>query len=242
MRIIPAIDIIEGKCVRLEKGDYARKKNYHEDPLEVAKSFEDHGLTYLHLVDLDGARQGEVINWKVLERIASQTQLHIDFGGGVKQEKDLRIVFEAGGRQVNVGSLAVKEPERFTDWLREYGGGKLILSADVREGRIAVSGWQEQTELQVIDFVGRYMERGVQTAVVTDIARDGMLQGPSFDLYRHLLSELPELELVASGGITTLADLDQLQRIGMDGAIIGKAIYEGRISLAELQQWTENNA
>lgn len=241
MRIIPAIDLIDGKCIRLEKGDYARKKNYHDDPLEVAKSFADHGLGYLHLVDLDGARKGQVVNWKVLESISTQTNLTVDFGGGVKSHEDLRIVFESGATQVNIGSLAVKNPKLFTEWVSTHGGEKIILSADVRNRQIAVAGWQEQTALPVADFVGDYLGKGIQTAVVTDIAQDGMLQGPSFDLYRYLLEEHPELKLVASGGITTLMDLDQLHRLGLDGAIIGKAIYEGRISLKELEQWALNS-
>ena len=242
MRIIPAIDLIDGQCVRLEKGDYSRKKNYHSDPLEVAKSFEDAGLKYLHLVDLDGAKAGQVVNWEVLDRIVSQTSLVVDFGGGIKSTEDLKIILESGASQVNVGSLAVKNRTLFLNWLETYGGDRLILSADVRNRLIAISGWQEQTELSVDAFIGDYMAHGIQRAVVTDIARDGMLQGPSFGLYRELLTELPSLQLVASGGITTLHDLDQLHGLGLDGAIIGKAIYEGRLSLAELQAWSEGKS
>jgi len=239
MRLIPAIDLIDGKCVRLEQGDYAKQTTYHADPLEVAKSFADHGLQYLHLVDLDGAKAGHVINWRVLERIATHTPLHVDVGGGVKLEEDLRIVFESGAKQVNVGSLAVKDPEKMLDWITTHGGERIILSADVRQGHIAVAGWQEQTQEPVVDFIARYLEAGLHTAVVTDIAKDGMLEGPSHDLYHELLSELPSLKLVASGGVTQLNDLDQLAERGLDGAIIGKAIYEGRITLPELRRWQE---
>lgn len=237
MRLIPAIDLIGGKCVRLEQGDYAKQTTYHSDPLEVAKSFADHGLQYLHLVDLDGAKAGQIVNWRVLERIATHTPLQVDVGGGVKSDHDLRVVFECGAKQVNVGSLAVKDPEKMLNWIAVHGGDRIILSADVRERHIAVAGWQEQTEQPVVDFIARYLEAGLHTAVVTDIAKDGMLEGPSFDLYHELLSELPELKLVASGGVTSLTDLDQLAERGLDGAIIGKAIYEGRITLPELSRW-----
>jgi phosphoribosylformimino-5-aminoimidazole carboxamide ribotide isomerase len=235
MRIIPAIDLIGGKCVRLEQGDYQKQTTYHADPLEVAKSFEGHGLRYLHLVDLDGAKAGQVINWRVLERIASQTSLQVDFGGGIKTEADLRVAFDSGARQINVGSLAVKDRAQMLAWIEERGGDKIILSADVRQGKVAVSGWQEQTELWVVDFVRSYLEAGLQIAVVTDIAKDGMLAGPSADLYAELLDELPTLKLVASGGISSIDDLYRLQEGGLEGAIIGKAIYEGRISLKELE-------
>jgi phosphoribosylformimino-5-aminoimidazole carboxamide ribotide isomerase len=237
MRLIPAIDLIDGQCVRLEQGDYAKQTTYHADPLEVARSFADHGLQYLHLVDLDGAKAGHVINWRVLERITTHTSLHVDVGGGVKSDEDLRIVFECGAKQVNVGSLAVKEPTKMRAWIAAHGGDRIILSADVRERHIAVAGWQEQTQQPVVDFIARYLEAGLQTAVVTDIAKDGMLAGPSFELYHELLSELPALKLVASGGVTSLQDLDQLAERGLDGAIIGKAIYEGRITLPELSRW-----
>ncbi len=237
MRLIPAIDLIDGQCVRLEQGDYAKQTTYHADPLEVARSFADHGLQYLHLVDLDGAKAGHVINWRVLERITTHTSLHVDVGGGVKSDEDLRIVFECGAKQVNVGSLAVKEPTKMRAWIAAHGGDRIILSADVRERHIAVAGWQEQTQQPVVDFIARYLEAGLQAAVVTDIAKDGMLAGPSFELYHELLSELPALKLVASGGVTSLQDLDQLAERGLDGAIIGKAIYEGRITLPELSRW-----
>jgi phosphoribosylformimino-5-aminoimidazole carboxamide ribotide isomerase len=234
MRIIPAIDLIDGKAVRLEKGDYARKKVYNEDPLEVAKAFEAVGLRYLHLVDLDGAKAGRFQNWKVLERICGQTGLAVDTGGGIKTDDDLRIVFESGAQQANIGSLAVKDREQMLAWLATYGGERLILSADVRDKLVAVAGWQEQTELEVVAFIEGYQKEGIRTAVVTDIAKDGMLAGSSLDLYRELREALPDLDLVASGGVTSLQELEELQALGLGGAIIGKAIYEGRIGLEEL--------
>ena len=234
MRIIPAIDLIDGKAVRLEKGDYARKKVYNEDPLEVAKAFEAVGLRYLHLVDLDGAKAGRFQNWKVLERICGQTGLAVDTGGGIKTDDDLRIVFESGAQQANIGSLAVKDREQMLAWLATYGGERLILSADVRDKLVAVAGWQEQTELEVVAFIEGYQKEGIRTAVVTDIAKDGMLAGSSLDLYRELREALPDLDLVASGGGTSLQELEELQALGLGGAIIGKAIYEGRIGLEEL--------
>ena len=233
MRIIPAIDLIEGKAVRLEKGDYARKKVYNEDPLEVAKAFEAAGLRYLHLADLDGAKAGRFQNWQVLERICRETGLRVDTGGGIKTDEDLRIVFESGARQANIGSLAVKDRERMLAWLETWGD-RLILSADVRGKLVAVAGWQEQTELEVVEFIQGYQTAGIRTAVVTDIAKDGMLAGSSLGLYRELREALPELDLVASGGVTSLSELEELHALGLGGAIIGKAIYEGRIGLAEL--------
>ncbi|WNJ18727.1 1-(5-phosphoribosyl)-5-[(5-phosphoribosylamino)methylideneamino]imidazole-4-carboxamide isomerase [Pontibacter sp. G13] len=237
MRIIPAIDLIEGKCVRLEEGDYDRKKVYNEDPLEVAKSFEAHGIQYLHLVDLDGAKAGKVINWRILEKIASQTSLTVDFGGGVKSDEDLKICFESGAAQVNVGSTAVKQRELFLSWLEAQGPDRMILSADAKDRKIAVSGWQEGTDLALDSFIGEYLEAGIRYVVCTDIAKDGMLQGPSTELYGELTDQFETLKLVASGGITTMADVEALAELKLEGAIIGKAIYEGRISLPELEQW-----
>ncbi len=237
MRIIPAIDLIHGKCVRLEKGDYSRKTEYREDPLEVAKEFEDAGLRYLHLVDLDGAKAGRLVNWKVIERICSNTRLIVDVGGGIKSEDDLRIALEAGAAQVNIGSLAVKEPERFRQWLQEKGGELIILSADVRNGLIAISGWQEQTQVSLAEFIGSFLPDGLRTVVTTDISRDGMLTGPSVEMYMEMRSQFSELDLVASGGVSILDDLEVLQEIGMGGAIVGKAIYEGAISLPDLARW-----
>lgn len=234
MRIIPAIDLINGKCVRLEKGDYNRKTEYREDPLEVAKEFEDAGLQYLHLVDLDGAKAGTLLNWKVLERICANTALTVDVGGGIKSDDDLRIALDCGATQVNVGSLAVKNPEQFRAWLQDKGGDVMILSADVRDSKIAVSGWQEQTDIALTTFIEGFLKDGLKTVVTTDISRDGMLTGPSIELYHQLRTEFPDLDFVASGGVSNLSDLEDLATIGMGGAILGKAIYEGRITLEDL--------
>lgn len=234
MRIIPAIDLINGKCVRLEKGDYNRKTEYREDPLEVAKEFEDAGLQYLHLVDLDGAKAGTLLNWKVLERICANTALRVDVGGGIKSDKDLQIALDCGAKQVNVGSLAVKNPEQFRVWLQEKGGDVMILSADVRDSKIAVSGWQEQTDIELTTFIEGFLADGLKTVVTTDISRDGMLTGPSIELYHQLRTEFPDLDFVASGGVSSMSDLEDLATIGMGGAILGKAIYEGRITLEDL--------
>jgi len=233
-RIIPAIDLIDGKCVRLEKGDYGKKKVYNEDPVEVARQFEAAGLKYLHLVDLDGAKAGKPRNLAVLEKIAKQTSLEIDFGGGIKVEEDLRQAFEAGARQVNVGSTAVKQADLFKEWLKIYGGDKIILSADVRDNTIAIHGWQTQTEIKLEEFVEENMAAGVKTAVVTDISKDGMLEGPAISLYKDLMSSFPKLQLVASGGVSGIEDVRELEKMNIYGIIIGKAIYEGRIKLEDL--------
>ncbi len=238
MRIIPAIDIIEGKCVRLSKGDYTTKKVYNEDPIEVAKSFEGAGLQYLHLVDLDGAKASHIVNWKVLEKIATRTELTIDFGGGLKTDDDLRIAFECGANQITGGSVAVKDPSLFESWVMDYGSKKIILGADVQEGKIAVSGWQEGTDQKIEDFIQNYTEKGIEYVISTDIAKDGMLEGPSFELYAKILNELPELKLIASGGISSIEDLVRLKELRLEGTIVGKAIYEGRISLKELENLT----
>lgn len=240
MRIIPAIDIIEGKCVRLSKGDYNTKKIYNEDPLEVAKSFEDAGLHYLHLVDLDGAKAKHIVNWKVLEKLATKTDLKIDFGGGVKSDQDLRIAFESGANQITGGSIAVKEPKLFSSWLLAYSSDKIILGADAIDGKIAVSGWQEGTDQEVVKFIADYVEKGVDYVISTDISKDGMLEGPSFDLYNSILKELPELKLIASGGVSSIEDLIKLKENGLEGAIVGKAIYEGRIRLSDLETITSS--
>ena len=239
MHIIPAIDLIEGKCVRLTQGDYAQKKIYNEKPLEVAKQFEDAGLTRLHLVDLDGAKAKKVINWKVLEAIASKTRLHVDFGGGVQSEDDLRVVFESGAKQVTGGSIAVKQPDVFESWLKEYGGEKIILGADAKNEKIAVSGWKEGTDLWVYDFVEKYQEKGVKYIISTDVAKDGLLQGPSFDLYRNLQDRCPEMQIIASGGVSNMDDLYKLAEMNLYGVIVGKAIYEGRVTLEELRKLNE---
>jgi phosphoribosylformimino-5-aminoimidazole carboxamide ribotide isomerase len=234
MKIIPAIDIIEGKCVRLSQGDFSQATTYYDDPLEVAKQFEEFGLRYLHLVDLDGARRGKITNHKVLERIAQNTSLIIDFGGGLKTDEDVRIAFESGASQITGGSIAVKDPERFERWIEQYGTDKIILGADVSQGNIAVSGWQEASELDVFSFVNSYYSKGLTRVICTDISKDGMLLGPGFSLYQSLFDRFPKLQLIASGGVTTLDDLTQLQAMGCEGAIIGKAIYEGTLGLEEL--------
>lgn len=241
MHIIPAIDLIDGKCVRLTQGDYAQKKVYNENPLEVAKQFEDAGLTRLHLVDLDGAKAKHVVNWKVLETIAAKTSLHIDFGGGVQSDDDLKIVWECGARQVTGGSIAVKNPTLFEQWLQEFGGERIILGADARNEKVAVSGWEEGTTLWVYDFVEEYVEKGVQYVISTDVAKDGLLKGPSLDLYRNMQEKCPELNIIASGGVSGMADLEALAELNLFGVIVGKAIYEGRVTLKELERFQVRN-
>ncbi|TDB69041.1 1-(5-phosphoribosyl)-5-[(5-phosphoribosylamino)methylideneamino]imidazole-4-carboxamide isomerase [Arundinibacter roseus] len=236
MYIIPAIDIIEGKCVRLTQGDYGQKKIYNEKPLEVAMQFEDAGLTRLHLVDLDGAKARKIINWKVLEIIASKTRLHVDFGGGVQSEEDIRVAFECGAKQVTGGSVAVKQPALFEQWLTEFGSEKIILGADAKNEKIAVSGWEEGTELWIYDFLEKYVEKGVRYAISTDVAKDGLLQGPSFDLYRTMQQKCPDLHIIASGGVSNMKDIEQLAEMNLYGVIVGKAIYEGRVTLNELRK------
>lgn len=237
MRIIPAIDIIDGKCVRLSQGDYNTSKIYNENPLEVARQFQDHGIEYLHLVDLDGAKSKHIVNHKVLEKIASGTDLKIDFGGGLKSDKDLEIAFNSGASQITGGSIAVKDPETFLSWLEKFGNEKIILGADAKNEKVAVSGWQEDSKEDLLPFIKKYNQKGVQYVICTDIAKDGMLQGPSFQLYEKILEELPGLKLIASGGIAEFDDLPKLQEIGCEGAILGKAIYEGRISLKQLEKF-----
>ncbi len=234
MQIIPAIDIIDGKCVRLTQGDYQQKKVYNEDPLEVAKQFEDVGVQRLHLVDLDGAKAQHIVNYKVLERIARNTNLWIDFGGGLKQEEDLRIAFECGAKQITGGTIAVKQPDIFLEWLEKFGNEKIILGADVKAGKIAISGWQEQSELDLIPFLENYIQQGIQYAICTDVSKDGLLQGTALALYQNLRATFPALKLIASGGITTLQDIYELREMGCFGAIIGKAIYEGHLQLQDL--------
>lgn len=234
MLLVPAIDVIDGKCVRLTKGDYASKKIYNEDPVEVALQFEDAGLKNLHLVDLDGAKAGKIINWKTLEKISSRTQLHIDFGGGLKSDNDLRIAFECGAKQITGGSIAVKDRATFGKWITQYGPEKIILGADVNNEKIAVSGWTETSDEFIYDFIREYREKGIEYVICTDIAKDGMLQGPSVDLYKKIMEEIPGIKLIASGGVTSLNDLEQLAGINCHGVIIGKAIYEGKIQLSQL--------
>ena len=237
MRIIPAIDIIEGKCVRLSKGDYDTKIIYNENPLEVAKSFEAHGIEYLHLVDLDGAKSSRIVNYKILEQIATQTSLKIDFGGGLKSDDDLRIAFENGANQITGGSIAVKNRTIFEKWISQYGTEKIILGADAKDEKIAVSGWLEESNEDLIPFIQDYQNKGIQYVICTDIAKDGMLQGPSFDLYKKILAEAEGVKLIASGGISTFDELPKLAELGCEGTIIGKAIYEGRIALKQLENY-----
>jgi len=234
MEIIPAIDIIDGKCVRLTQGDYAQKKIYNENPLEVAVAFEDAGLQRLHLVDLDGAKAGAVKNWKVLEALAGKTGLVIDFGGGIKTAADVDIVFNSGAALATVGSIAVKDGPLFVSWLEEYGADRFLLGADVKDEKIAVSGWLETTDRWIYDFIEEYMEKGVRQLFCTDVSKDGLLQGPALDLYRTIVENFPELYFIASGGVSGMEDVRQLAEAGCKGVIIGKAIYEGRITLKEL--------
>ena len=234
MEIIPAIDIIDGKCVRLTQGDYAQKKIYNEHPLEVAKEFEAAGLRRLHLVDLDGAKAGAVKNWKVLETLAGKTALTIDFGGGIKQENDVKIVFESGAAYATIGSLAVKDEALFVNWLRVFGASKFLLGADVKDEKIAVGGWLETTDIWIYDFIRKYVDHGVQQVFCTDVSKDGKLEGPSLSLYKDILKEFPSLHFIASGGVSTITDLEELATAGCKGAIVGKAIYEGRISIKDL--------
>ncbi|QGY45361.1 1-(5-phosphoribosyl)-5-[(5-phosphoribosylamino)methylideneamino]imidazole-4-carboxamide isomerase [Maribellus comscasis] len=237
IEIIPAIDIIEGKCVRLSQGDYSRKKVYNENPLEVAKMFENAGIRRIHLVDLDGAKAKHIVNYKVLETIATKTELVIDFGGGLKSDNDLKIAFNSGAAMVTGGSIAVKEKETFLLWLENYGKEKIILGADAKDGKIAVSGWLEATELSVIDFIEGFSKKGVEKVISTDISRDGMLSGPSFDLYHEIMNLLPDVEIIASGGIATMDDILKLDEMGVPGVITGKAIYENKISLKEIENF-----
>ncbi len=240
MRIIPAIDIIDGKCVRLSKGDYDTKIIYNENPLEVAKSFEAHGIEYLHLVDLDGAKSSKIVNYKILEQIATQTCLKIDFGGGLKSDEDLKIAFESGANQITGGSIAVKNREIFEKWISEYGSGKIILGADAKDEKVAISGWLEDSNEDLIPFINDYQVKGIQYVICTDIAKDGMLEGPSFDLYNKILAEAKGMKLIASGGISTFDELPKLAELGCEGTIIGKAIYEGRITLKQLENYILN--
>ena len=238
MHIIPAIDLIDGKAVRLTQGDYRQKTEYNARPLEVAQQFEDAGLTRLHLVDLDGAREKRVINWKVLEQIASKTRLHVDFGGGVQSDDDLRMVFECGAKQVTGGSIAVKQPDVLERWLSQHGPDKIILGADAKNEKIAVSGWEEGTDVWIYDFLEQWVEKGIQYVISTDVAKDGLLQGPSFDLYRNLQDRFPDLNIIASGGVSNLSDIEMLADMEIYGVIVGKAIYEGRVTLKELTKFS----
>ena len=236
IEIIPAIDIIDGKCVRLSQGDYMQKTVYNENPLEVALMFEAAGIRRLHLVDLDGAKASHIVNYKVLETIAKKTKLVIDFGGGLKSDNDLKIAFNSGAAMITGGSIAVKEKDTFLQWLEKYGSEKIILGADAKDGKIAVSGWLETTELPVIDFISEFQKEGIKKVISTDISRDGMLSGPSFELYAEIMETLPEIEIIASGGIASMRDILKLNEMGVPGVITGKAIYENKITLKEIEK------
>lgn len=237
IEIIPAIDLLDGKCVRLSQGDYAQKTIYNENPLEVAKMFADAGIRRLHLVDLDGAKAHHIVNHKVLERITSGTNLIIDFGGGLKSDDDLRIAFECGASMVTGGSIAVKNPDVFSSWINQFGGEKIILGADVKDEKIAVGGWVETTELDLMPFIKKYMQQGISKVICTDISKDGMLQGPAIELYKKMLVERPDMYLIASGGVSSMRDIELLHEAAVPAVIIGKAIYEGRIKLNELSKF-----
>ncbi|MDD4993851.1 MAG: 1-(5-phosphoribosyl)-5-[(5-phosphoribosylamino)methylideneamino]imidazole-4-carboxamide isomerase [Paludibacter sp.] len=234
IEIIPAIDLIDGKCVRLSQGDYNQKTVYNENPVEVAKMFADAGIRRLHLVDLDGAKAHHIVNHKVLEAITNSTDLIVDFGGGLKSDDDLRIAFECGASMVTGGSIAVKNPDIFSSWITKFGGDKIILGADVKEEKIAVGGWLETTELDLMPFIINYMQQGISKVICTDISKDGMLQGPALELYKKMLAEKPDMYLIASGGVSSIRDIELLHEAAIPAVITGKAIYEGKIKLAEL--------
>ncbi|MBN7811255.1 1-(5-phosphoribosyl)-5-[(5-phosphoribosylamino)methylideneamino]imidazole-4-carboxamide isomerase [Algoriphagus sp. H41] len=234
MQIIPAIDLIGGKCVRLSQGDYSSKKEYHDDPLEMAKRFEGAGIQRLHLVDLDGAKAKKIVNGAVLERISQGTSLQVDFGGGIQADEEIEKAFELGAKQVTGGSIAVKNPELFKSWIKSYGPEKIILGADAKDRKIAVGGWEETTTVDLIPFIQSYVGLGIQYVICTDVAKDGLLQGPSVELYQEILQEIPNLKLIASGGVSSVKDLEELEKIGVYGTIVGKAYYEGRVTLEEL--------
>lgn len=235
IEIIPAIDLIDGKCVRLTQGDFSQKKIYNENPLDAAKEFENIGLKRLHIVDLDGAKNGKITNLKLLETIASKTNLTIDFGGGIKTDEDIQAVFDAGAAMASVGSVAVKNPERFFSWIEKYDSEKILLGADVRDEKLAINGWQTKTEIEIISFLKTCFAKGVTQTFVTDISKDGLLQGPATKLYEKIFGEIPRLKLIASGGISKIGDIDRLEKIGCSGVIVGKAIYEGKITFKELK-------
>ena len=234
IELIPAIDIIDGKCVRLSKGEYDSKKVYNENPLEVAKEFEANGLKRLHVVDLDGAASKHIVNYRTLEQLAGHTSLTIDFGGGIKTDDDLHIAFDSGAQMVTLGSIAIKNPELFERWLKTYGNERIILGADAKNGKIAVSGWKEESETELMDFLARYITKGISKVLCTDISRDGMMEGPATDLYREIMQAHPDIHLIASGGVSNIDDIYRLDEAGIPAVVFGKAIYEGRIRLKEL--------
>lgn len=234
MYIIPAIDLIGGKCVRLSQGDYSSKKEYHDDPLEMAKRFEGVGIKRLHLVDLDGAKAKKIVNADVLERICAGTSLQVDFGGGIQANEEIEKAFTLGAKQVTGGSIAVKNSVLFEEWISKFGSEKIILGADAKNKKIAVGGWEETTSVDLIPFIKSYFEKGIRYVICTDVAKDGLLQGPSTELYQEILQEIPELKLIASGGVSSVEDLEDLEKIGVYGTIVGKAYYEGKVTLDEL--------
>lgn len=238
IELIPAIDLIDGKCVRLTQGDYDTKKVYNEDPLEVAKAFEQHGIRRLHVVDLDGAREGRIINYRTLERLAARTSLIIDFGGGLNEEGDVEIAFESGAQMVTGGSIAVKKPEVFSTWITKFGSGKIILGADAKERKIAISGWKETTDKELIPFIREYYDKGITKVICTDIGRDGMLQGPATELYKEIRDAIPFVYIIASGGVSSIGDIEKLAEAKIPAVIFGKAIYEGKIQLKDLLRFT----
>ena len=237
IELIPAIDIIDGKCVRLSQGDYNTRKVYNENPVEVAKEFEANGIRRLHVVDLDGAKSSHVVNYRVLDMIASRTSLIIDFGGGIKTDEDLLIAFENGAQMVTLGSIAVKKPDLFKKWLQQYGSGKIILGADVKDNHISINGWKEESQQELIPFLTDYTNEGVRKVLCTDISRDGMLQGPSIELYKQMMKEFPEMHLIASGGVSCLQDIIDLDEARIPAVVFGKALYEGRITLKDLTRF-----
>jgi len=235
MRIIPAIDLIDGKCVRLTEGKYDTKRIYSSNPLEMAQKFEDVGIQYLHLVDLDGAKNGSITNTKVLETIASRTKLKIDFGGGLRTDEDVRIAFESGATQITGGSIAIRNPKTFEDWLKTYGTDKIILGADCRNRKVATDGWLSESNIDVLEFIQNFQAKGVSSVICTDISKDGMLAGPSIGLYREIIAET-RVNVIASGGVSNINDLEQLKTIGCEAAIVGKALYENKITLKQLEK------
>ena len=237
IEIIPAIDIIDGKCVRLSQGDYAQKTVYNENPVEVAKMFEDAGIRRLHLVDLDGAKAQHIVNHKVLEQIVLATSLEVDFGGGLKTDADLQMAFDSGASMITGGSIAVKNPDKFLSWVKKYGGDRIILGADVKDQLIAVSGWLEDTNIELLPFIGKFKRKGVTKVICTDISKDGMLQGTAVDLYKKVLGQYPDLYLIASGGVSCIKDIEELEEAGVPAVIFGKAIYEGKIKLKDLEKF-----
>ena len=237
IELIPAIDIIDGKCVRLSQGDYNTQKVYNESPLEVAKEFEANGIRRLHVVDLDGAKSSHIVNYKVLDQIAGHTSLTIDFGGGIKTDEDLTIAFEYGAQMVTLGSIAVKNPDLFKSWLHKYGAERIILGADVKDNRISVNGWKEESQQELLPFLDDYTQEGIRKVLCTDISRDGMLQGPSIDLYKQIMAQFPDMHLIASGGVSGLDDIIRLDEAGIPAVVFGKALYEGRITLKDLKRF-----